>query len=184
MKKPWLLVCYRHRGLYDRKVVFQPPLFRGYVEIRGCNIAIQNDACFWSRFDTVFQGPSFFGALQPFVFWGGGNSNIFISAIFAEMFQFDEHTFQMGWNHQLGLGLYFLIHCTTGHGFFTWPLWVYRSTSCRCACGTAKGTNRKTHRGKCHGRKTRKDGGTKIGRFDENQLNPLCFFEKHGPKWW
>ena len=33
---------------------------------------------------------------------GGGNSNIFyFSSLPGEMIQFDEHMFQMGWNHQL-----------------------------------------------------------------------------------
>ncbi len=33
---------------------------------------------------------------------GGGNSNIFVmfTPILGEMIQFDEHIFQMGWNHQ------------------------------------------------------------------------------------
>ena len=33
---------------------------------------------------------------------GGGNSNIFIfTPIFGEMIQFDDHIFQLGWDHQL-----------------------------------------------------------------------------------
>ena len=39
---------------------------------------------------------------------GGGNSNIFgiFTPIPGEMIQFDEHIFQMGWNHQL---VFFLV---------------------------------------------------------------------------
>ena len=44
-------------------------------------------------------------ALRYAVTWqntlGGGNSNIF--GIFTPMIQFDEHIFQMGWNHQLAI---------------------------------------------------------------------------------
>ena len=38
---------------------------------------------------------------------GGGNSKFFLIFIPkpGEMIQFDEHIFQMGWNHELVLGL-------------------------------------------------------------------------------
>ncbi len=34
---------------------------------------------------------------------GGGFNHFFFSSLFGEMIQFDEHIFQMGWNHQLGM---------------------------------------------------------------------------------
>ena len=32
---------------------------------------------------------------------GGGFKHFLFSSLFEEMIQFDDHIFQMGWNHQL-----------------------------------------------------------------------------------
>ena len=41
--------------------------------------------------------------------------------IFGEMIQFDEHIFQMGWNHQLDLGFsFFRCFACNGHGSASW----------------------------------------------------------------
>ena len=43
------------------------------------------------------------GLYYPTIWLGGGNSNIFgiFTPKIGEMVQFDEHIFQLGWNHQL-----------------------------------------------------------------------------------
>ena len=49
--------------------------------------------------------------LCSYIFLRGGNSNIFgiFTPKIGEMIQFDEHIFQMGWNHQLDL------YCNSGN---------------------------------------------------------------------
>ena len=51
---------------------------------------------------------------------GGGFKHFLCSSLFGEMIQFDEHIFQMGWNHQLGSchqvqgAVAFFVVCTWG----------------------------------------------------------------------
>ena len=46
---------------------------------------------FWYMSDLVLY----------YTYLGGGFKDVLLSALVGEMIQFDEHIFQMGWNHEL-----------------------------------------------------------------------------------
>ncbi len=101
------------KGTIPKGNFFRPIFFRGYVSFQGCFRRMQRTR--GAVFEVVVLGilhcwlPCTFATSCNFdgkesleKLLGGGFKYFSCSALFGEDVQFDEHIFQMGWNHQPG----------------------------------------------------------------------------------